>query len=152
MYCPSCGTGNTQGLNYCKRCGANLLPAPDAPVSKLAPLVWAIPLAVAVITIGGLGMVSYIGLELVRKGDDVPLRSAAMLLVDVLVVAALDWMLLRQLSRVIDIHRLAGGAVARRQPELSGGQAAQIEAVREPAGFVAEQTTRRFDPPAGERN
>ena len=24
MFCPYCGTESTQGLNYCKRCGANL--------------------------------------------------------------------------------------------------------------------------------
>ena len=152
MYCPSCGTPNTQSLNYCKRCGANLAPASSAPVSRLAGLVWTIPLAIALITLGGLGMVFYIGLELVRKGADVPLQSALMLLVDVLVIVAIDWMLLRQLSRVIDIYRPSGEQISRRRPELNGRQAAQIEDAREPASFFTEQTTRTFEPSSGERN
>jgi hypothetical protein len=152
MYCPSCGTPNTQGLNYCNRCGANLVPASSAPVSRLAGLAWSIPLAMALITLGGLGMVFYIGLEMVRKGADIPLQSAAMLLVDVLVIVALDWMLLRQLSRVIDIYRPPGEQISRKQSELSGRQAAQIEAAREPVPFITEQTTRIFEPSSRERN
>lgn len=152
MYCPSCGTPNTQSLNYCKRCGANLAPASSAPVSRLAGLAWTIPLAIALITLGGLGMVFYIGLELVRKGADVPIQSASMLLVDVLVIVAIDWMLLRQLSRVIDIYRPTGEQISRQQSELNGRQVAQIEAARDPATFVAEQTTRVFEPSAKERN
>lgn len=152
MYCQSCGTPNTQGLNFCKRCGTNLAPASSAPVSRLAGLTWSIPMAMALITLGGLGMVFYIGLEMVRKGGDVPLQSALMLLVDVLVIVALDWMLLRQLSRVIDIHRPAAERTTRNPSELSGGQAAQIDAARGPAPFITEQTTRMFEPSAGERN
>ena len=152
MYCPSCGTPNTQSLNYCKRCGANLAPASSAPASRLAGLAWTIPLAIALITLGGLGMVFYIGLELVRKGADVPIQSALMLLVDVLVIVAIDWMLLRQLSRVIDIYRPTGEQIYRKQSELDGRQAAQIKAEREPASFVTEQTTRVFESSPGERN
>lgn len=152
MYCPSCGTAMTQGLNYCNRCGANLVPVSNAPVSKLVALVWSIPLAMALITLGGLGMLFYIGLELTRRGVDASPTGALIMLVDLLAVLLIDWMLIRQLSRVIDIYRPAGEAVERKQSELSGKQVAQIEAMREPASFVTEQTTRVFEPSARERN
>ena len=54
MYCPSCGTTVTPGLNYCKRCGAKLstsqgegLTVPSGPAPD--SLVWGI---VAVLAIG----------------------------------------------------------------------------------------------------
>jgi hypothetical protein len=72
--------------------------------------------------------------------------------VDVLVVVALDWMLLRRLSLVIDIHRPTVEAAARKQFALPARRSAQIEAMRGPAAFVTEQTTRMFEPSAGERN
>ena len=152
MYCPSCGTAMTQGLNYCNRCGANLVPVSNAPVSKLVALVWSIPLAMALITLGGLGMLFYIGLELTRRGADASPTGVLLLLSNLLAVLLIDWMLIRQLSRVIDIYRTAGEVVERKQSELSGKQVAQIEAMREPNSVVTEQTTRVFEPSVGERN
>ena len=152
MYCPSCGTAITQGLNYCNRCGANLVPVTNAPVSRLVGLVWSIPLAMALITLGGLGMLFFICYELVKKGADISPMSALMLLVDVLVIVAIDWMLLRQLSRVIDIYRPPDKVTDRKQPELGGKQLAQIGAPRELASFATEHTTRVFEPPVKKLN
>jgi hypothetical protein len=146
MYCSSCGTAMTQGLNYCNRCGANLVPVSNAPVSKLVALVWSIPLAMALITLGGLGMLFYIGLELTRRGADASPTGALLMLVDLLAVLIIDWMLIRQLSRVIDIYRPPGEVTQGTQPDLIGKQQAQIEAQHEPATFVTEHTTRIFEP------
>lgn len=147
MYCPSCGTAVTRGLNYCKRCGANLAPGANPHAPKLVALAWSIPLAMALITLVGLGMGLYIGLELTRRGADASPTGVLLLLASLLAVLFIDWMLVRQLSRVIDIYRPAGGAAGREQPEIGGVQVAQVEAMREPLSS-AEQTTRAFEPAA----
>lgn len=145
MYCSSCGTAMTQGLNYCNRCGANLVPVSNAPVSKLVALVWSIPLAMALITLGGLGMLFYIGLELTRRGADASPTGALLMLVDLLAVLIIDWMLIRQLSRVIDICRPQREVTNGSRLELNSKHPEQIEAQREPT-FVTEDTTRTFEP------
>jgi hypothetical protein len=140
MYCPSCRTEITPGLNFCNRCGATL---GAAHLSRLGALVWMIPLAIAVITLGGLGMVSFIGFELVRRSAGVSTVTALLLLTDVLVVALIDWMLLRQLTRVID---------ACRPPRAftSGNEDMRVSVfkqatAREPSEFLPEQTTRSLE-------
>lgn len=145
MYCQSCGTATTQGLNYCNRCGANLSPISTAPFSKLVALVWSIPLAMALITLGGLGMLFYIGLELTRRGGDASPTGALLMLVDLLAVLIIDWMLIRQLSRVIDIYRPSREVTNGSRLELNGKHPEQIEAQREPATFLTEHTTRMFE-------
>lgn len=141
MYCPSCGTATRRELNYCNRCGATLS---VAPASRLGGLVWTIPLAIALITLGGFGMVFLIGYELVKRGAEVSAITALLLFLDVIVVVIIDWMLLRQLTRVIDIYRPVR-APNEAQQELHGKPAAQIDEPREPAAFVTEQTTRMFE-------
>ena len=54
MYCPVCGAESTQGLNYCKRCGAGLSASTPpfeqkGPPAKLANLL----VPVALVCIGG---------------------------------------------------------------------------------------------------
>ena len=58
MYCPSCGVECTQGLKYCKRCGANLNASasheePRINFSKVAGMFWPIA-AVCIVGIIGL--------------------------------------------------------------------------------------------------
>jgi hypothetical protein len=137
MYCPSCGTEITRGLNFCNRCGGTL----GAPhLSRLGALAWTIPLAMAVITLGGLGMVFFLGFELVRRNAEVSTVTALLLLTDVLVVALIDWMLLRQLTRVIDTCRLPR-ALTFGEDEMRGRVFKQVTA-REPSQFSTEQPTR----------
>ena len=47
MYCPNCGAEFTNGLKYCKRCGANLSQSVSSAMSgddigKFASMFWAI--------------------------------------------------------------------------------------------------------------
>lgn len=141
MYCPGCGTEITRGLNYCNRCGATL---GAAPLSRLAGLLWTIPIALALISLGGLGMVFIIGFELVRRGAEISTLTAVLLFADVLAVLLIDWMLLRQLTRVIDLYRPSVAPSNQTPRELNGTSFSQIEAPPEPATFVTEQTTRMF--------
>jgi hypothetical protein len=73
-------------------------------------------------------------------------------------VVGLASMLARQLSRALGVFLRDGvgegqaeAAAAATMPELAGRQTAQIEAPREPAASVTENTTRTFDPVYQER-
>jgi hypothetical protein len=54
MYCPVCGAESTQGLNYCKRCGAGLS-ASTPPFEQKAPppKLFSLLFPVALVCIGG---------------------------------------------------------------------------------------------------
>lgn len=102
MYCPSCGKDIAQNLNFCSSCGKVLAATSNLHSAKLAGLIWSIPLAVGVITLGGFGMLLYFRLDLVGDGTSITTMGSLMVAIfsGVLVI---DWILLRQLSRFINI-------------------------------------------------
>ena len=148
MFCPSCGTEST-GLNYCNRCGANLV-APVASV-ELAPIsltkpILIIGLVLALITLGGFGMIISGAIEMVRSGA-APV-SPALPIFGIPTILTIDILLIRQLSKLIN----AALAPERRQiagpppqlhtdPRLSRPSTARLES----APSVTENTTRFFD-------
>ena len=139
MFCPSCGVEAAPGLSYCKRCGAKLgAGAPDAR-PKLAGLVWAVALAIAVVTAAGFAVVFGF---LIEYGTRV--SNAVVLLLGLLLVAviAVDYQLARQLARLVGFY-LHGGD-GRRAGELGAGARppAAFEPPRQPAYCELEQTTR----------
>lgn len=158
MHCPSCGNAVTEGLKYCNRCGASLGVA-SADASGLAGPAWAISLATALVTLGGLAMLFVIGLQLITRRVDLTPAAGMMMLAFLAVVVAVDWMLIRQLSRVIDMYRggadsapraRRGAAPARPSPEEK--EPARLEAPREPPLSVTEQTTRTLEHAPRERD
>ena len=148
MFCPSCGAEST-GLNYCNRCGA-ILTAPLAPV-ELAPIsltkpILIIGLVVALITLGGFGMLISGAIEMVRNGAG-PV-TPALPIFGMPTILTIDILLLRQLSKLIN----AALVPERRQivsppphvhadPRLSRPSTARLES----APSVTENTTRFFD-------
>ena len=54
MYCPVCGAESTQGLNYCKRCGAGLSAStpPVDPKASFAKMMGML-LPIAAVSLGG---------------------------------------------------------------------------------------------------
>ncbi len=89
MFCPSCGAETSEGLSYCKRCGAKLGGArADEPRPRVAGLMWAILLAVVLITLGGLAVVLGFIVEFGRDASPILLSLLGLLLVVVLAVAA----------------------------------------------------------------
>ena len=155
MYCPSCGTEVTQELSYCSRCGANLKPLVSQaglPPSKLVGAAWAISLAVAVVTLGGFGMIFGVVMTLIDKG--IGLSPGGMILVffAMLFILAVAAMLVRQLSRVLSIPQLSSEAAPAQKPNLVEKPMPQIMPAREPGSSVTDHTTRTFDPIYKERN
>jgi hypothetical protein len=141
MFCPSCGAETSEGLSYCKRCGAKLgAAAADAPRPRVAGLMWAVLLAIVLLTLGGLAVFLGFIVEFGRDATPVTLSLVGLLL---LVLLAIDYLLARQLSRLISFH-LHGVDTGARGAQLgpAGQPAAQLEAPRTPAYGELEQTTR----------
>jgi hypothetical protein len=154
MYCPSCAAEVTQELSYCKRCGANLKPIStqaSVPPTKLVGAAWAISMAVALVTLGGFGMIFGLVMTLIIRG--VNLSPAGMFWISfaLLVILAIDWLLVRQLSRVLGMPQLSANATQTKKPELNEKPMQQIGAQGEPVASVTEQTTRTFEPVVRDR-
>lgn len=156
MYCPSCGNVVAEGLKFCNRCGESL--GAVAAASGLTGPAWAISLATALVTLGGLAMVFVIGLQLIARRVDLTPAAGIMMLVFLALIALVDWMLIRQLARVIDLQ--LHGAAPRRprrepaadRPALEEAAAPRLEAAREPPLSVIDQTTRTLEHVPRERD
>ena len=154
MYCPSCGSELTPELSYCNRCGANLKPTSNqtgAPPAKLVGAAWAISMAVALVTLGGFGMIFGLVMALITRGINLSPSGMFWISFSLLVILAIDWLLVRQLSRVLDMPQLSADATQPKKPKLSEKPMQQIDEPREPASSVTEHTTRTFDPIHRER-
>src|ERR1700682_2019183 len=148
MFCPSCGLELTTELSYCNRCGANLKATASqagVPPAKLSGAAWAISTAVALVALGGFAMIFGLVVALITKGINLNEGGMVLILVSLLIILAIVWMLVRQLSRVLDISRLAGAATPPTAPELRQQPRPQI-AAREPVSSVTDHTTRTFEP------
>ena len=150
MYCPSCGLQQTQELRYCPRCGANLTPASQEPLPSLIGPIWAVSLAITLITLAGLGFVFAFAMVLVTR--EIYLNGSLFLLISffLLVVLAIAGLLVRQLSRLLSLYLKPGAQSAQNaQPnkkELAGREAPRLEAMSDVPLSVTESTTRTFEP------
>jgi hypothetical protein len=154
MYCSSCGLQLTQELRYCPRCGANLNPPERAgnPPNIVGP-VWAVSVAVTLITLAGLGLLFAFAMIITARGLDLHPGVFMMVSLFLLGILAVDGLLIRQLSRLLNLYSLpeAESAKSDRSQELGGKFVPQLEAVRETPSSVTENTTRTFEPIPRER-
>lgn len=147
-YCGSCGTESTQGLNYCKKCGANLGIQPPTEFKprpiRATGLFW----SVALVTIGGLGIlmgsiIALAALGISREDVFIPIVTFGCF-----TVLAVAWMLVRQISRLIDRDTGAAQTGPRRitaPPRLeSRGEPERLPEAPMGIPSVTEHTTRRF--------
>jgi hypothetical protein len=124
-------------------------------------LVWAVSLAIALVTVGGFTAVFGSLIEVGTGGSNFLLLLLCLVL---LVVLAVDYLLARQLARLLSFHLHGGGGDGGPRAERLGTPAqppAQLEAPRPPALGDAEQptralgdfeqTTRTLDPAPKER-
>jgi hypothetical protein len=141
----------TQDLRYCPRCGANLNPPAEreAPPKLVGPI-WAVSLAVTLVTLVGLSLVFTFIMVVVTQHLNIP--GSMMLIVSffLLVILVVAILLIRQLSRLMTLY-IKTDAKAEKDAkagmnELSGRDSRQIEGVREPPPDVTENTTRTFEP------
>ena len=146
MYCPSCGTESTQGLNYCKRCGANLSMTlgPDNPPSRprnLTGMVWAVAVLVAgsfSALFGGVIAMAALGIHQAEVLGPTILMGT----LGIVVVAAL---LIRFLSKLAALPESTESRSEKRRAKQNLAQR-QISASPDYIPSVTEHTTRVFDP------
>ena len=121
MYCPSCGTELVPELSYCNRCGANLKPISNQAIApgKLVGAVWAISMAVALVTLGGFGMIFGLVMALITRGINLSAGGMVLIFFSLLVILAIAWLLVRQLSRVLDMPQLPAEATQPKPPKMS---------------------------------
>jgi len=150
MYCPVCGAESTQGLNYCKRCGASLgttvpiqTPSGLPRAARNVGIVWALVIAIIAVCAGGLGISFGIGGGLMAsgvRGEDGPI---GIVLGGALVVLVVAVMLIRLLSRVIGMS--APTTVRPAMSQSMREPVAQLPAPPPSVSSVTEHTTRTFD-------
>jgi len=147
MYCPSCGTETIAGLNYCNRCGANLVSQIAAPVQivpiNLTKPILIIGAVILFITLGGFAGIISGTIEMVERGAGGV--SPAIPVFGIPSLLTIDILLIRQLSKLISAalspNRLAAPAQVappRQEPWLPRPSTARLE----PAPSVTENTTR----------
>jgi hypothetical protein len=144
MYCPVCGADNQQSVKFCKRCGASLnLPATksrsEITPDKLTGMFWAI----AVLALGGLGVILGCMVPLVAVGMDYVLLAAVALL-GFVTIFSIAGLLVRQLSRLISIVQANPAQIAATNATAEYVQP-QITGQPRPVSSVTEHTTRNFD-------
>jgi hypothetical protein len=155
MYCPTCGIELTQELSYCNRCGANLKPLVTqvgVPPTKLVGAAWAISVAIAVVTLGGFGMIFAVVMSLITSGMNLSGGGMVLILFFLLIILAIAWLLTRQLARVLDLPLLSGSVAQQTKSTLTETPVQQISAPREPVSSVTENTTRMFEPTLRDRD
>ena len=153
MFCPVCGVESTHGLNYCKRCGANLaLPAVSQEPAR-SPRQWGFGFGLAVATLSvatgavalaGLGIVLTFVEDLARQPDvdrDLP---KLILVLGLMMVSGISLLLGIQVTRLINSRQRAEALRPQKQPALQPRQE-QIPPAPEVMS-VTEHTTRTFNP------
>lgn len=148
MFCPVCGAESTQGLNYCKRCGAGLS-ASTPPLEQKSPAgkaVGTMLFLVSVVSIAGfIALFSTVYSLGERPGFESKPLIAIMAFggaTVVGVVGLLVWLLLRLTT---------GHQPAAQQHEIEKPVARDFHAPQLPAApiglpSITENTTRNFEP------
>ena len=153
MFCPSCGAEQHQTLSYCNRCGANLRPLQSGvPTGKLVGASWAISVAVALVTLGGFGMIFGLVLALISSGMSLSAGGIGLVIVSSLIILAIDWLLIRQLSRVLNLPRAARETATVSQPALDEDSPTLLAAPPQPVSSITDRTTRTFEPVVRDRD
>lgn len=153
MFCPSCGAEQNQKLSYCNRCGANLKPVESGvPPAKVASAAWAVSLAVAFVTLGGFGMIFSLVLALINRGMSLSGGGIGLVILISLIILAIDWLLIRQLSRVLSVPRAAHDTASVSQPALNESSPTLLADPPQPVSSVTDRTTRTFEPVVRERD
>lgn len=153
MFCPSCGAEQNQTLSYCNRCGANLKPTESGvPPVKLVGAAWAVSLAIALITLGGFGMIFSLVFALINRGSSLSTGGVGLIVLVSLIILSIDWLLIRQLSRVLNLPRAAHATATASQRALNESSPTLLAAPRQPVSSVTDRTTRTFEPVVRDRD
>jgi hypothetical protein len=153
MYCSSCGTAITQGLNYCKNCGARVGGAKTDDAGKLSESSFNLLVAAVLsIPIAGLGII--IGLMSVMKkelgfnNELIFIFVSLGFLLLLVSEAALIWLLIQHTRKGKEIvENLQSKDNAQlNEVVIKGLNAAKTRELTEPTPSVIDDTTRHLEP------
>ena len=141
MYCSNCGTPVTSELSFCNRCGKNLRERNE---SKPMGAITAFLTAITVIGIVGLGIM--LGGSLVlRKEAGLPVELVAFfMLFTFVIVALIETMLVRNLSKLTGSSERTHYLPTAQQPPLEL-RPPTTSSFGEPIGSVTDNTTRTLE-------
>lgn len=152
MYCPSCGTEVTSGLNFCNRCGANLSQASNLPeqpvryVSLTGPTI-----AIALMVVIGLG-ITFASVSGLARDNIHPVALTWMVIAGLAMITGVAALIIRQWSNLAGVVKPKEQSHPRKKSADKEFVPAQLPPLRsEPIGSVTENTTRTFEPAYIER-
>lgn len=148
MYCPSCGAEILQEMSYCNRCGASLKPALNqvaVPPTRMVGAAWAISSAVALITLGGFALIFGLVMALITRGIRLAEGGLAMIFCALMVILIIDWLLIRQLTRLIGMPQASSDSDKVEKRKMIEKPALLLDKPRVPASSVTDHTTRTFE-------
>jgi len=156
MYCPDCGDHSTQGLNFCKQCGASLGSLQNTsdiePRSRANWFAWALALFTVLSGFGGLAVIFGMSFVLAQNPSvdkDYPVALVVFgSLSFVGVLAVLVYMVLRLAGVTSGVVRKTRGKSKPRRADV----VPQIDAPPATLSSVTEHTTRTFEPIKKESN
>lgn len=141
MYCSNCGAPITSTLSYCNRCGASLrqIAAPKSTGAIAAFLT-----AITVLGITGLGIM-LAGALVLKNEAGLPVELIGVfMLFTFLIVALTEFMLIRNLSKLMVSAENKQYLSALRQPPPELRPAGPLS-MGEPIGSVTDNTTRTLE-------
>lgn len=159
MFCAACGSEVQEGLRYCNRCGANLAAAiaEETPTPRLFGILLALLIATALIGAIGLTAIFFFAVELLGRGN-IPAETPIFLVVFTLAVFGIEALLIRQLSRVLDVYLKSGKSVmstaqtARQTPEPQFNKTSAAGELSEPTqSFIPAQSAQQNSETAATR-
>lgn len=151
MYCPSCGVAVTQGLSYCKSCGAKLSGAKGdhAVESEVKPELL-VSAMVGGFVLGLVAIAVLVGVLKAVAGFDLPILVAVTAL-SFLLMLVVEGVLIGLLLRGRRGAKEVGDAGRPKEQTTRGLGEARERALPEPAPSVTEHTTRTLEPVYSER-
>ncbi|HEU0176756.1 MAG TPA: zinc ribbon domain-containing protein [Blastocatellia bacterium] len=152
MFCPSCGFEYTQKTNYCKRCGEELIAAPQS--VEIKPQRFQ-AIGMPFVVVGFLGIVGlFMNLlsyhVLLSRHDVSPPDAFLSLALGLLFVGGIAGFLIRQLSRLITAQQKSNQAPAQERVIIREAQVPRLGMTNDPVqgivepSSVVEHTTRQM--------
>jgi hypothetical protein len=148
MYCPSCGAESALDLNYCSRCGANMVQTltttqPVTPFSITMPAL-IIGAITVLLTLGGFTVLAVAARGLSRALQQ-PDPLIALMVFGMSTIMICDILLLRLLSRIVKASLETKQVIQLPKP-AAREHPRQLSPRLEPVPSVTEHTTRTFSP------
>src|SRR5215212_11902737 len=143
MFCQFCGTPRAQGLSYCNRCGADLRERKESSSHTVA--ISAMLIAITLVGLIGLGIMIGGSLSLRREAQLSQELIGVFMLFAFLVVSVTEFMLVKNLSRLITSATEKKNYFPAAPPVQQEMRLPPAGSLGEPVPSVVENTTRTLD-------